>query len=313
MSAFVAALYVPSSLTPEAGAERLVTQYEGLRRYLEPGGLEEVVTAEQVRRVVSIGAVGVLWAVENGRPLGLSGVLEKVVGWGVRYVTATHLESHEWCDAAGADEIHRGLSDGGVRLVREMKRRGVLLDVSHASDDAVLHALDALRSPIIASHSCARSLCDLPRNLSDSLGRDIARWGGVVMVNSYPAFVSASAAEVYRRRLAKVTPWLSEDLSPAELEARVAEVLEADPLPAVPLSSYVDHILHWVEVVGEEHVGLGTDFDGISETLEGFEDVRRFPDLMTALRQRGLPPAAIRGIAGENFLRVLAAAERISG
>jgi membrane dipeptidase len=318
----VAALYVPSYLGAERGWEHALALHAGLAAQLRPGVFVQAVTAVDVRAAAAARVPAAILALENGRPLLVPGALEECARLGVRYVTPTHVASHEWCDAAGDEPRHGGLSDAGVRIVRELRRRGILVDVSHVSDDAVLHALDALRSPVVASHSSARALCDHPRNLPDDLVRDVARGGGVVMANSYPAFVAPEAARANARRLEPVRPVLAEiaaaaaggdEPDPGAVRARVGELLAGQTLPPVPLSDYVDHVIHLVEVAGEEHVGIGTDFDGISETLVGFEDVSRFPALAQALLDRGLAPAAVRLILGENLLRLLADAERRAG
>ena len=319
VDAIVAALYVPSFLSPERGWRHALELYEALKVQLRPGVFELAVTVEDVRRAAAAGVPAAILALENGRPLLVAGALEHCARLGVRYVTLTHVATHEWCDAAGDDPRHGGLSDQGVKIVRELRRRGILVDVSHVSDDAVLYALEALRGPVVASHSSARALCDHPRNLSDGLIQEIARRGGVVMANSYPAFIDPEAARANARRLEPVLPVLVEiqasaaagdDPDPREVHARLGELLEDHPLPPVPLAAYVDHVLHLIEVAGEEHVGIGTDFDGITDTLDGFADVAAFPALTQALLDRGLPPAAVRLLLGENFLRLLADAER---
>jgi membrane dipeptidase len=319
VAAVVAALYVPSYLGPERGWRHALALHEALAGQLRPGRFEQAVTAEDVRRLAAAGTPAAILALENGRPLLVPGALGECARLGVRYVTLTHVGTHEWCDAAGDEVRHGGLSDPGVKIVRELRRHGILTDVSHVSDDAVLHALDALRGPVVASHSSARARCDHPRNLPDGLVREIARGGGVVMANSYPAFIGPEAAAANARRLERVRPVL-EDLQeraaagdepdPVEVRARIGELLEDQALPPVPLAAYVDHVVHLVEVAGEEHVGIGTDFDGITDVLVGFEDVSRFPALVQALLDRGLAPAAVRLLLGENFLRLLADAER---
>jgi len=312
------ALYVPHHLEPEPGWGHALELVRLLREQLRPGRLELVSSAAGVRRAVGAGMVGGLLGLENGRCLTVAGALGHCADLGVRYVTLTHIASHEWCDASTDDEIHRGLSDQGVAIVREMRRRGILVDVSHVSDDAVLHALDAVRSPVIASHSSARALCDHPRNLSDSLVRDIAGSGGVVMANAYPAFLDAAAAAASEERSGLILAALEEARAEGELSAREAhrrgrEVAAAHPLPPVPLERLVDHVLHLVAVAGEEHVGLGSDFDGITEVPVGFEDVSRYPALVERLLARGLSPRAVRMLLGENLLRVLEDAERRAG
>lgn len=314
------ALFVPHFLEPAEGwahAERLLA---GLREQWRPGAFEPVASVAEARRAAAAGAVGVLLGLENGRCLTGTGDVARLADRGIRYVTPTHVASHEWCDASTDEPRHGGLSDLGVALVREMRRRGILVDVAHVSDDVVLHVLDAVRAPVIASHSSARALCDQPRNLPDSLVREIAKGGGVVMANAYPAFLDERAAAAgrergaaIRRRLAAAeaesgggpTPELAFEISRA--------VTGAAPLPPVPVDRMLDHLVHLVGVAGEEHVGIGTDFDGIPETPVGFEDASRFPVLVEGLLARGLAPRAVRGILGENVLRVLEDAEKRSG
>lgn len=312
VSALVFALYVPAQLDPEAGWEHALALYDRVERQWSPGELELVVSAEEVRRGAAESAVGVLLGLENGRPLTRPEALYRCASLGVRYVTLCHNASHEWCDAATDEARHGGLSDGGVKIVREMRMRGILADVSHASDDAVLHVLDALRGPVIASHSSSRALCDHPRNLPDSLVLEITRRGGVVMLNSAPFLLDGTAARVQQRRADELAR-RSAELDPGQLHEGMdlyREIAESHPLPPVPLDRYVDHVVHVVELAGEEHVGIGTDFDGITETLDGFEDVSRFPALTQRLLDRGLPAKAVQMILGENFLRVLEEAER---
>lgn len=317
VDALVLALYVPASMAPGAGWEHARALHR-LTLAALPAGMEPVRGAEEVRQAVGRGAVAALFGLENGRPLLVKGALDAAAAMGVRYVTLTHWKTHEWCDASTDEPAHGGLSGEGVRLVREMNRRGILADVSHVSDDAVRHVLDVATAPPLASHSSARALCDHPRNLPDELVREIARRGGLVMANSYPAFVDPPAARADERRREAVGPEL-EALEPAYLKdpqahwREVAELLDAHPLPRVPLSSFVDHVVHLVNRAGEEHVGIGTDFDGIPATLDGFEDVAHFPDLTAALLHRGLDRAGVRLILGENFLRLLREAERRAG
>ena len=314
----VFALYVPSILDAEEGWRHAVALYEEVERQVRPGELEVVASEADVRRAAAAGVVGVLLGLENGLPLLVDGALARCAALGVRYVTLTHIASHAWCDASTDDPVHGGMSDQGVAIVREMRRRGILVDVSHVSDDAVLHAIDAVRAPVIASHSSARALCDHPRNLPDSLIREIARSGGIVMANAYPAFLDEAASRANSERTPEILRRVEElraegALDPGSYARAGREVTSANPLPPVPLARFVDHIVHLVEVAGEEHVGVGTDFDGISETPVGFEDVSRFPALARALLDRGLPPPTVRLVLGESFLRVLADAERRAG
>lgn len=309
------ALFVPHFLAPEAAWAHAEALLDGLAEQWLPGELEPVSSVAEVRRAAAGGGVGVLLGLENGRCLTVPGSVSRLADLGVRYVTPTHVASHEWCDASTDEARHGGLSDEGVALVREMRRRGILVDVAHVSDDAVLHVLDAVRAPVIASHSSARALCDVPRNLPDSLVREIAKGGGVVMANAYPPFLDPAAAAANRPRGVEIRRRLAAAADGGEPTPQLAyeigrEVTSEMPLPPVPLDRMVDHLMHLVDVAGEEHVGIGTDFDGISEVPVGFEDVSRFPALVEGLLARGLPPPAVRLVLGENVLRVLSDAER---
>ncbi|HXO19399.1 MAG TPA: dipeptidase [Thermoanaerobaculia bacterium] len=317
VDALVFALYVPASLSPREGWDHARELYRLSIEQLRDG-LERADSAEAVRRVAARGAVAVVFGLENGRPLSVPGALEECARMGVRYVTLTHVGTHEWCDASTDDAVHGGLAPQGVRLVRAMNGLGILPDVSHVSDAAVAQVLDVSAVPPVASHSSARALCDHPRNLPDDLIREIARRGGVVMANTYPAFIGPAASLANKKRLEEIGPTLAamEEAylrQPQILHQDIQRLMAAHPLPPVPLSAYVDHLLHLVEIAGEEHVGIGTDFDGIPETLEGFEDVARFPDLTAALLDRGIDRSGVRLILGENFLRLLTAAEKAVG
>jgi membrane dipeptidase len=314
----VFALYVPVSLEPEPGWEHAQKLYELSAAQLGEDGLRQVVSAAELRRAAAQGAVGVLFGLENGRPLLVPEALDGCARLGVRYVTLTHMKTHEWCDSATDAPRHGGLAEPGIELVRGMARRGIVPDVSHVSDDAVRQVLAVSPVPVVASHSSARALCDHPRNLPDELVREIARRRGVVMANTYPPFVCAAAHRANQERLEHLMPVLEtlEEVywrDPATSARDAMKLFAAHPLPPATLEQFVDHVVHLVELGGEEHTGIGTDFDGITEVLEGFEDVSRFPALTEALLARGLDRAGVRLILGENFLRVLGAAERYAG
>lgn len=316
VDALVLALYVPAALAPGAGWEH-ARELHRLTLAGLPPGMAPVAGAAALRRAAGRGEVAVLFGLENGRPLQVPGALDGAAAMGVRYVTLTHWKTHEWCDSSTDEPAHGGLSAQGVELVREMNRSGILADVSHVSDDAVRHVLEVSRLPPLASHSSARALCDHPRNLPDGLVREIARRGGLVMANSYPAFVAPAAAAADRRRTAELAPRLAESEAaylrdPRSHWRQRAELVAAHPLPPVSLDAYVDHLVHLVERAGEEHTGIGTDFDGIPDTLEGFGDVSRFPALTAALLARGVDRSGVRLILGENFLRLLGQADSMA-
>jgi len=316
VDALVFALYVPAALAAEAGREHARTLYRLAGEQLG-SGLRRAESAEEVRRTARRGEVAVVFGLENGRPLGGPGgmdFLAECAAMGVRYVTLTHVASHEWCDASTGEALHGGLAPEGIPIVREMNRRGILPDVSHVSDAAVAQVLAVSAVPPVASHSSARALCDHPRNLPDDLVRDVARRGGVVMANSFPAFVDPAACRASRDLIPALQAMEEAHLDdPAGLAREMERFFEEHPLPPVPLSALVDHLIHLIELGGEEHVGIGTDFDGIPQTLVGVEDAARFPDLTAALLDRGVDRAGVRLVLGENFLRLLELAEKAAG
>lgn len=316
VDALVWALFVPASLEAERGWEHALELYRISTEALIPGQLVQVASADDVQRASWRGEVAVLFGLENGRPLLAPGALDHCAKIGVRYVTLTHWASHEWCDASTDEPRHGGLSSEGERIVWRMSRLGILPDVSHVSDAAVQHVLDVSPGPVIASHSSCRALCDHPRNLPDHLVREIAKKGGLVMANTYPPFVGPEASRADAERMRELKPVLLETeeeylRDPGKVSKERERLMAEHPLPKVPLSRFVDHVIRLVDLAGEEHAGIGTDFDGIPEPLEGFEDVSRFPDLTAALLERGVDRAGVKLILGGNFLRVLREGERL--
>jgi membrane dipeptidase len=317
VDALVFALYVPASLEPEPGWAHALKLYEVSEQALIPGQLVQVASADDLQRAAARGEVAVIFGLENGRPLAVNGALDHCAKIGVRYVTLTHWASHEWCDASTDEPRHGGLSPAGEALVWRMSRLGILPDVSHVSDRAVSNVLDVAPGPVIASHSSARAICDHPRNLPDDLIRDIARKGGIVMANSYPAFVGGEASRADGERMKELKPQLEATeeeylREPQKVWKERMRLLDEHPLPKVPLAAFVDHLIRLIDLGGEEHVGIGTDFDGIPEVLEGLEDVSKFPALTAALLERGVDKAGAKLILGGNFLRVLREAERVA-
>jgi membrane dipeptidase len=318
VDALVFALYVPASLSAEKGWAHAKELYRISDEALIPGQLVQVAAADDLEKAARRGEVAVVFGLENGRPLTVPKALDDCAKMGVRYVTLTHWATHEWCDASTDAPTHHGLSGEGESIVWRMSRLGILPDVSHVSDEAVLNVLDVSPGPVIASHSSCRALCDHPRNLPDDLIREIARKGGLVMANSYPAFVSAKASKADSERGKELKPALQETeeeylRNPQRLWKERSRLFDDRPLPKVPLSAFVDHIVRIVELGGEEHAGIGTDFDGIPDTLEDLEDAAKFPNLTATLLERGLDAAGVKLILGGNFLRVLREGERVAG
>ena len=237
---------------------------------------------------------------------------------GIRYMTLTWNNTNNWADAGRGEKKHNGLSDFGKEVVREMNRLGMMVDVSHVSDKTMSDALDVSKAPIIASHSSARALSNVPRNIPDDLLKRIAQNGGVVQVNFYSGFVDNATvgpqSDQREARLKAQQDAINEKYKDdPERRAEESDKLEAaNPLPPLPLSKLIDHIDHIVKVAGIDHVGLGADFDGANDMPEGAQDVSMLPNITYELLKRGYNEQDIKKILGENLLRVFSEVERVS-
>ena len=261
-----------------------------------------------VRGSLSGSKVSCLIGIEGGHAIENSlGALRMFYRLGVRYMTLTHWETIDWADAATDSAKHGGLTPFGEEVVREMNRLGMLVDLSHVSDATMVDAIRVSRAPVFYSHSSARALCNHVRNVPDSILKMVRANGGVVMVNFNPGFVS-EAVRVYEDSMAR----RARALRAAGVDTTaVADSLKGWAVrgPKATLSQVADHIEHIRDVAGVDAVGLGSDFDGITEVPVGLEDVSKFPDLLAELLRRGWSEQDIRKVAGLNALRVLRAAE----
>src|SRR5712692_5391286 len=276
------------------------------RKY--PQTFAPALTAADVERNFKAGKISCLIGIEGGHAIENSlGALRMFYRLGVRYMTLTHWETIDWADAATDSAKHGGLTPFGEEVVREMNRLGMLVDLSHVSDATMVDAIRVSRAPVFYSHSSARALCNHVRNVPDSILKMVRANGGVVMVNFNPGFVS-EAVRVYEDSMAR---------RPRALRAAgIDSTAVADSLkgwaargPKATLSQVADHIEHIRDVAGVDAVGLGSDFDGITQVPVGLEDVSKFPDLLAELLRRGWSEQDIRKVAGLNALRVLRAAE----
>jgi membrane dipeptidase len=309
------AVYVPAAYEGRGAAARARDQvalfHAMIARYPD---LELARTAADARRIAESGRIAALLAVEGGHTIdGSLDVLSELAGLGARYMTLTHSSSTAWADSATDAPRHGGLSEFGLEVVRAMNRLGMLVDISHVSEAAAAAALRTSRAPVIASHSGARAICDHPRNLSDETLARLAENGGVAMVNFFSGFLVPEASDVVRdmgdleRRLRE-----RHGDDDAAIEREWQSWLEEHPIPRGDVTHVVDHIDHISRVAGIDHVGLGSDFDGISQTPLGLEDVACFPTVTRELVRRGYDDSAILKILGENTLRVLARAEDVA-
>ncbi len=255
--------------------------------------------------------ISCLIGIEGGHAIENSlGALRMFYRLGVRYMTLTHWETIDWADAATDSAKHGGLTPFGEEVVREMNRLGMLVDLSHVSDATMVDAIRVSRAPVFFSHSSARALANHVRNVPDSILKMVRANGGVVMVNFNPAFVS-EAVRVYEDSMAR----RARALRAAGADSGVvADSLKAwgARAPKATLAQVADHIEHIRDVAGVDAVGLGSDFDGITEVPVGLEDVSKFPDLIAELLRRGWSEGDVKRVAGLNALRVLRAAEKVA-
>src|SRR6266550_3229396 len=272
-----------------------------------PSTMAMAYTAADVQRNFAAGKFSCLIGIEGGHAIESSlGALRMYYRLGVRYITLTHWRSLEWA-VASTDTARRGLSTFGKQVVREMNRLGVLVDLSHVNDMTMSDALHASRAPVIFSHSSARALTAHARNVPDSILRLVPANGGLVMVNFNPGFVS----EAVRAYGDSVTTWEHALRANGVDSAVIRDSVRAwvGRSPKATLRQVADHIQQIRDVAGIDHVGLGSDFDGITEVPVGLENVSKFPDLLAELLRRGWSEADVRKVAGLNALRVMRAAE----
>lgn len=278
-------------------------------------------TADEVRRAHEKGRIAVLLGVEGGHMLGNDLRMVRIFrDLGVRYMTLSHFYNDEWADSSTDKPAHNGLTDYGKEIVREMNRQGMLVDISHVSDKTFYDALAVSRAPMIASHSSCRALCDHPRNMTDDMIKALADKGGVIQINYEKSFLDQAYKDARDKQsggVVAVFDQMKKECGKDQncLEQRMTEqekqATAEGKLPHVSWTRIIDHIDHAVKLVGADHVGLGSDFDGASMP-DGMDDVTHLPQITDALLKKNYSEADIRKILGENTLRVLAAAEQVS-
>ena len=311
-------VYISGTLTGDEAIRRTIEQIDTARRIIDayPATLELASTADDVVRIHRDGRVASLIGIEGGRQIGGSmAALRQFYNLGARYMTLTHSQTTEWADSATDEPKHGGLSPFGGEVVREMNRLGMLVDLSHVSEEAMVDALQATRAPVIFSHSSARALNGHPRNVPDSVLRRLPANGGVVMINFFDLFVGEdrrlwSAEEAATEaRLKSLHPG-----DPGRVKAALEAWKAANPVPRVGLGALADHIDHVAKVAGHDHVGLGADLDGIpyDGAAGGLNSVGAYPLLFAELIRRGWSDANLAKLAGGNVLRVMRRAEAVS-
>ncbi|NIJ07835.1 membrane dipeptidase [Sphingomonas vulcanisoli] len=279
-----------------------------------PETFELARTAADVRRIHKAGRIASMMGVEGGGQIDADfSVLRAYHELGAGYLTLAHFKTIAWADSATDAPTHGGLTPFGIAVVHELNRLGMLVDLAHVSEGTMRAALAASKAPVIFSHSSARALSDHPRNVSDEVLKLLAANGGVVMVNFYPAYDSEPLRLWNAEKAGADAKYKALDIGqPDKAKADLADWVKAHPAPRVTLSLVADHIDHVAKVAGYDHVGLGSDFDGIESVPEGLEDVSKYPALLEELMKRGWSDQNIAKLAGENVLRVMAEAEKVA-
>ena len=306
-------VYVPAG--SENALRDTLEQIDLVKRIVNanPEHLAVATTAADVRSIRSNGRIACMMGVEGGHSIEDSlGAMRMLRDLGVGYMTLTHNDTLEWADAAGDEPRWGGLNEFGRDVVREMNRIGMIVDISHVAATTMRAALDVTRAPIIASHSSAYALAAHPRNVPDDVLRRMEDNGGVVMVNFYPGFVVPELTE-RASAMMSASRVLLERLG--DDEAVASALADRFPVPSDTghVTVVVDHIEHIARVAGVDHVGLGSDFDGVDMLPTGLEDVTCYPNITAELLRRGWSEIDVRKVLGENVLRVMDAVAEVAG
>ena len=310
-------IYVPGEVRDSGYAKVQLEQFDIARRFIAmyPERLQLALSVQDIRESFKRGRIASLLGMEGGHAIENSlGALRSYYALGARYMTLTHNVTLDWADAANDSAKHGGLTEFGKEVVREMNRLGMLVDLSHTSPGVMSDALDVAEAPVIFSHSNARALVDVPRNVPDSILQRLKSNGGVVMATFVTGFISKRYAD-YDREFNASQREARQRLGGSDGEAlrKEGEAWKtAHPAPEVTLSDVADHIEYIRKVAGVDHVGIGGDFDGISIVIKGLEDVSTYPALFAELLRRGWSDDDIRKLAGENILRVMTRAEEVA-
>ena len=309
------AVYIHKNSAGPGATRAAIDQLDIARRIIDryPNDLELALTADDIVRIHRAGKVASLLGLEGGHAIENSlGVLRQMYALGVRYMTLTHGANVDWADSATDVPAHNGLTAFGKVVVREMNRLGMMVDISHVSFKTMHDVIDVTEVPVLFSHSSARAVNDHPRNVPDDVLRRVKTNGGVVMVAFVPYFVSKEA-NLYNAQLAGERARLERFIpyDPVKRDTELKEWVRRNPEPLPTLAQIVDHIDHIRAIAGIDHIGLGSDFDGLVNGPIGMEDVSKYPALIAEMLRRGYTDDDVKKVAGQNLLRVLRQTEQI--
>jgi membrane dipeptidase len=309
-------VYVPADMQGQTAVTATLEQIDIVHRMLRkyPETFELALTADDVERIFEKGKIASLIGMEGGHSIDNSlGALRMFHRLGARYMTLTHSRNVPWADSATDTPAFNGLSKFGEQVVREMNWLGMLVDLSHVSPDTMADAIRVSQAPVIFSHSSARAVNDVPRNVPDNVLQMLPENGGVIMVTFVPGFLSPEVTAWGKLQAAEENRLKQQSPNDAgALKNGMEAWLKANPAPRATVADAADHIDHIRKVAGIDHIGLGGDFDGITSVPEGLEDVSKYPSLTAELLRRGYKDDEIKKILGLNMLRVMRDAERVS-
>lgn len=294
--------------------DMIAAVHEQVRRH--SSALEMAYSVRDIRSIARKRKIAALMGIEGGHAIEDSlGALRMFHRLGVRYMTLTHNNTNDWADSSGDVARHNGLTEFGRKVVLEMNRIGMMVDVSHVSDKTFYDVIEATRAPVIASHSSARALANHPRNMTDDMLKAVGKNGGVVMINFYDGFIDprkSVTAKMTRDIETRFKEQFPND--PKRVEQELERWRAANSPGKTPLSMLIDHFDHVAKIAGIDHVGIGSDFDGVPFTglPEGMEDISKLPNLTYELLKRGYSEGDVRKVLGENLLRVMEGVERVA-
>lgn len=309
-------VYVPASTrlrgeSLQVTLEQIEFVHQMVKHY--PDVFELCLTTDDIERAIAKGKIASMIGMEGGHSIENSiSVLRRLYDLGARYMTLTHSATLDWADSATDDAKHGGLTKFGEEIVLEMNRLGMLVDLSHVSDDTMRDVFRITKAPVIYSHSSARAIGNHPRNVPDDVLPLVRKNGGVIMVNFYSGFIAPDAADRRRQRDQQKLAWEKSGKSEQEVDELTAAWDKKNPLPRGSIHDVVDHIEHLIKNCGVDHVGIGSDYDGIGTVPVQLEDVSTFPLITQELLNRGHSAEDIRKIMGDNVMRVFRAAERVA-
>ena len=323
MNAIFFSIWIDGRTMGPPAVQKALDQIDAVHENVRRNSKEMVFcrTAGDIRKAHAQGKIAALIGVEGGHMIGNDIRVVRIFGdLGVRYMTLSHFYNDEWADSSTDKPVHNGLTDYGKAIVREMNRQGIMVDISHVSDKTFYDALEVSKSPLIASHSSCRALCNHPRDMTDDMIKALAAKGGVIQINYEKSFIDQAYKEASDKLSGGVVAVFDqlkkqcgddEECLGKKMTEMEKQATAEGKLPHVMWERIIDHIDHVVKLVGADHVGLGSDFDG-ANMPEGMDDCTHLPKITDALMRKGYSEEDIRKILGGNILRVMEANERVS-